>query len=229
MFRFTFASVCLVWTAALAHGGPPPVVTEPADLPTRLTRASVEARREAAFAICCLKPSETAPLKELLINTLRQDSDARVRQLAAFALGNLGKNGQEAVKPLIEALQDKDAGVRSLAAQALGSSLVPLAKSAIPALIWQLDDKDESPCCNAARALGSFGADGKAAVARLVGLLGDARASVRREAATALGEIGFEARQSLAALKPLLGDTDPLVRDRASRAIKQIQDETVRK
>jgi HEAT repeat protein len=232
MVRFLGVSFGLVFAAALAWCGVsvgtaapgPPVqdanVTN--DLVDKLTHGTVETRREAALALAGLGPDGIAPATAVLISALQKDADARVRQLAAYALGNLGNHGQEAVRPVLAALKDRDAGVRGMAAQALGSTLAAMAEEAIPALIKQLDDPDESPCCGAARALGNFHGKARASVPRLIQLLGDARASVRREAATTLGEIGSAAREAKPILTRLLNDNNSYVRERAARSLKML-------
>ena len=62
-----------------------------------------------------------------------QGHELQVRHAAAYALGDIGKDAKEAVKPLSDALEDKNADVRAEAAFALGS-IGKEAKAALPEL-----------------------------------------------------------------------------------------------
>src|SRR5438132_9162763 len=62
-----------------------------------------------------------------------RDPDARLRQKAAFTLGNIGSTDPAVVPALTGALKDRDAGVRCQAVLAL-VKCGPVAREAIPVL-----------------------------------------------------------------------------------------------
>jgi HEAT repeat protein len=180
-------------------------------------------RRDGAFALATVgSPDALLPAMRPLIAALRYDSDERVRELAAFALGNLGPAGAPAVEWLIVALRDNGPGVRALAAQALGSSLHSVADKAIGPLIEQFKDPEVAPRMQAARALETFGARAKVAVPALIRLLKDPAPTVRLCAATSLGGIGPDAREAVPALQAALQDENAIVRERAAGALEKI-------
>ena len=86
-----------------------------------------------------------------LIGALK-DTDERVRQQAAWALGAIG--AKTAAEPLAQALKDSDSRVRHQAAWALGAIG---AKAAAPALAQALKDSDARVRHQAAWALGAIG------------------------------------------------------------------------
>lgn len=80
-----------------------------------LASDSSRARRYAAFALNKIGLKEaTPPLIELLTN-----SDPQVRSFAAYTLGKMGANAEEAVLKLTELLKDPNMDVRFNAAAAL--------------------------------------------------------------------------------------------------------------
>ena len=82
------------------------------------------------------------PFLDPLISAIR-DEDARVRQLAAQAIGEIGPNAVSAVPALITLLADADEGSRNTACIAL-SGIGPAAKDALPALRAALADSAQS-------------------------------------------------------------------------------------
>jgi HEAT repeat protein/lysophospholipase L1-like esterase len=106
-------------------------------------------RFNAALALGRLG-SRAAEARPALMRLLRDDPDPNVRGHAARALGRIG--GEEAVEPLIAALEDGDGHVRSLAAQSLGW-LGPLAAAARPRLERALTDPHRKVRRHAERAL----------------------------------------------------------------------------
>ena len=184
----------------------------------------------------------------LIIALGDKDSDMRVREAAAEALGKigpeevpalikalgdensyvrsaaagaLGKTGPEAVPALIKALGDENSYVRSAAAEALGK----IGPEAVPALIRALGDEDSSVRWRAAYTLGEIGPEAKEAVLALIRALGDEDSSVRWRAARALGKIGPEAKEAVPALIEALGDKDEQVREAAAEALGKIGSE----
>jgi len=69
-----------------------------------------------------------------------QHHDAKVRQKAAFTLGNIGSSDPAVLPALIQALKDVDAGVRYEAILAL-LKYGPSAREAVPVLT-EIRDKD---------------------------------------------------------------------------------------
>ena len=78
------------------------------------------------------------PFLSPLISAI-QDEDARVRQLAPQAIGEIGPNAVSALPALIMLLADADEGSRGAACIAL-SGIGPAAKDALPALRAALSD-----------------------------------------------------------------------------------------
>lgn len=92
-----------------------------------------------------IRAEDTKPAVPLLLEMARKDSDAKVREAAAKALGRMGADPKEAVPVLTEALKkDKVMAVRVAAARALGQ-LGPDAKDAVPTLreVQQAAQKDK--------------------------------------------------------------------------------------
>ena len=151
---------------------------------------------------------------EPLITALK-DSDWRVRQGAAQALGQLGD--ARAVEPLITALKDSNSDVR----QEVTNTLKQLGDArAVEPLIAALKDRDSDVQQGAAQALGQLG-DARA-VEPLIAALKDRDSNVRQGAAQALGQLG-DAR----AVEPLitaLKDSDWRVRQGAAQALGQLRD-----
>ena len=154
----------------------------------------------------------------LIIALGDKDSDMRVREAAAEALGKIGP---EEVPALIKALGDENSYVRSAAAEALGK----IGPEAVPALIRALGDEDSSVRWRAAYTLGEIGPEAKEAVLALIRALGDEDSSVRWRAARALGKIGPEAKEAVPALIEALGDKDEQVREAAAEALGKIGSE----
>jgi HEAT repeat protein len=88
-----------------------------------------------------------------------RNPDARLRQKAAFTLGNIGSSDGEVLPALIEALQDTDAAVRCEAILAL-LKVGADAADAVPTLI-EIRQQDDDPKVReyAARALERLGDD----------------------------------------------------------------------
>jgi HEAT repeat protein len=74
-----------------------------------------------------------------------KDKDSGVRGNAAEALGRIGPDAEDAVKPLARAVGDSDARVREVAAWALGK-IGPASRDAVPALTQALRDRSLAGC-----------------------------------------------------------------------------------
>jgi HEAT repeat protein len=181
-----------------------------------------------------------------------KDRDAKVRADAAIALGRFGKDGKDAIKPLIEALGDKDENVRAAAALSL-LSLKPSGKEAVTLLMVRLREKGTTPVF-AVQVLGTMGKEpvaplmaalretetrsaaalalraiGKDAAPELTEALKDNDARVRRVAAEVLGRIGPDAKTAVPGLLEACKDKDGTVREEAATAVKRIDPEAAKK
>src|SRR5262245_51566830 len=91
-----------------------------------LDRPEESARRNAAYALGKMG-IQSVPVIPKLLKRLREDASAKVREAAAFALGEVGKESakaavsQDLVAGLTQALKDDNHLVRRSAAYALGS------------------------------------------------------------------------------------------------------------
>ena len=118
-----------------------------------------------------------------------KDKDVRVRNAAAFVLGQIGPAAKDAVPALSEALKDKEGYVRRAAVSALGR-IGPAAKDAVPALMVALKHKNRRVRSYAANALGQIGPAAKAAGPALKAMSeNDTNFHARTTAANALKQI----------------------------------------
>jgi len=124
----------------------------------------------------------------------------------------LGLIGKPAVQPLIQVLNDEDVRLRRGAAEAA---------EAVGPLIRALTDKDEVVRMSAASALGSIG-DARA-LEPLIHALNDEEGSVRWQAAEALGNVGDE--RAAEPLIQALKDKDAPVRWAAAESLGRIGNE----
>ncbi|HEV2415134.1 MAG TPA: HEAT repeat domain-containing protein [Candidatus Dormibacteraeota bacterium] len=148
-------------------------------------------RGEAARSLGVLRDTRATAR---LIQVMRGDLDAMVRQSAAQALGSLGR--PKAIRALREVIKDQgqDSGLRGTAAEALGSCF---AYESAAELVAGLSDLSPEVRFWSAYALGAMKV--KSAVAELKRLAAEDDAevpgwwSVSREAARAIAEIRGEA------------------------------------
>jgi len=173
--------------------------------------------REAALSALRKMGLEAVPA---LIAALK-DSDRKVRESAAKALGDIGPAAKEAVPALIAALKDGDRFVQSLAAKVLGE-IGPAAKEAVLALIDAQKDSDRKVRESAAEALEDIGPAAKEAVPALIAALKDSDRKIRKFAAEALGKIGPAAKEAVPELIAALKDVDRKVREFAAKALGEI-------
>ncbi|MFO0865560.1 MAG: HEAT repeat domain-containing protein [Gemmataceae bacterium] len=186
-----------------------------------LETGSAFARRNAAFALGKLGVNDgLRPLKKAVA-----DPDAKVREAAAYALGDLGKQSIAASRdpelaPLLaKMLTDGEPLVRRSAAYALGC-LGSDAMVAEPALKTALRDERAEVRQNAVWALGQMGSTTAPAVRTA---LGDGDPLVRRDAAAAMGQ--FEptsVRPAIGELAGLCGDSQLETRKAAIAALVRV-------
>ncbi|MCS7046356.1 MAG: HEAT repeat domain-containing protein [Gemmataceae bacterium] len=195
-----------------------------------LAKGDDKARRNAAFALGKMGFA-AADAVPALLRALTTDSSVKVRDAAAFALGEIVRNAKqmaaadpkydaylakaldkELVRHLTRALKDEAWQVRRSAAFALGC----LEKDGLAgreALEEALSDPAPQVRQNAAWALGRSSVD---AVAKLRGALADADPYVKRDAVQSLDLLTYEEptalRPALPDLLRLCSDTDSEVR-----------------
>lgn len=184
-----------------------------------LIEAEVEtALAKAGLALSSLGIQADAAADEKLIDAFLgalEDSDAEVRERAAWALGK--ERAARAVDALGGALKDVEPDVREQAAWALGQIRD---RRAIDPLSGALRDESAEVAERAAWALGQI--RDPAAVPGLVGGMGHADPDVREQVAWALGQIRDP--QGVEGLVGLLNDAEPDVREQAAWALGQIRD-----
>jgi HEAT repeat protein len=149
---------------------------------------------------------------EGIVRALRNSTDPKVRQYAAYLLGK-AKNPR-AIQPLIEGLGDFDKAVREQATLALST----IGKAAIEPLAAAMKEKKWETRYRAAEALGRI-ADEKA-VQPLIQALKDNRDHVRYMAAKGLRELGDS--DAIEPMVILLTDENRYVRMMAARALGAI-------
>lgn len=140
------------------------------------------------------------------------DKDAKIREGAAQAIGQLGR---DALPTMVRMLTHPDKYVRRNAVWGLGK-LGPQAKPAMHDICQALKDEDARTAAGAAQALGSMGAEATAAVPVLAEAMRGTNIVLCRLAAKALSQIG---RPALATLVTHLKHHDPFVRGEAAVAL----------
>jgi len=135
-----------------------------------------------------------------LIQTLKEDKNAIVREAAIIALEKIG------------VLEFGDSEAKQRAARILAQMGLE-AKAAIPALIQALNDERTQGA--AAEALGNLGLEAKAAIPALNQALNDDNARVRWTTIIALGKIVGDAELLIPLLKKALKDEEASVRKAA--------------
>lgn len=147
------------------------------------TDPSAELRRIAAWGL--QEYTDTPVAMTALVNAVKRDADASVREMSAWALGDAGASDPAALSALTTALHgDAAEKVRATAAWSLGNIGD---NAAIDALTAALGDASKDVRLRAAWALGNV--EPKDAPKALVTLLGDADPRTRTLAAWALYQI----------------------------------------
>jgi HEAT repeat protein len=153
-----------------------------------------------------------------------QDGDPERRLAAAFALGQMGTAGKEAIPALCMVLaHDESWPVRKQSAESL-VHIDPKGEECVQALGGALRDEEAAVRAEAAKALAKLGPPARPTVDELIRLLTDDAPLVRCEAANALGAIGEDAERALEYLRDVRSnDANPAVRLAADDAIKKIR------
>jgi HEAT repeat protein len=146
-----------------------------------------------------------------LVGTLG-DEDAKVREAAAQAVGQMGS---DALPALVSMLAHPDKYVRRNAVWALGK-LGPVARPALRDLCKALKDADPRTATGAAQSLGNLGADGVDSIPALTEAMRGTNIVLCRLAAKALSQIGPPAISTLIAH---LQHSDSFVRGEAALAL----------
>lgn len=199
------------------------------DWRTALQSPDASIRRSAAFALGRMGADAGDAVPDLVAKL--RDEDARVRDMAASAIGDVvralkGRTDaawKESGGWLVQVLKDdQSAQVRRSAAYALGA-YGPQAAGATEVLSKSLHDADASVRQNAAWALGQIGSPAREAVSALCDCLRDKNTLVRRDAATALGSMG---RAGVLAGRPLINlvnsESDNVVKKTALNALAHL-------
>jgi HEAT repeat protein len=167
------------------------------------------------------------------------------RATAAYRLGDMASN--DAVEPLIAALDDEDRDVRAAAARSLGRLQAPRAVEPLLATLvgrqipeaiirWALLQIGETALPRLREIADRGEPEERAGAVQMIGLLGDATdaavakprlrdtsAAVREQAAFALGRLGRAA--DVAGLLQALDDRVPSVRTAAADSLGRLRDE----
>jgi hypothetical protein len=149
------------------------------------------------------------------------DSDPRVREAAAWSIGQGGPSAAPLVSALARALGDPDPVVRGLAAVAMREVGAP-SRDALDSLIIRLRDRDTGVRMASADAIATLGRQARPALDPLLAAckVDGEHPHVQRSVAAALGAIGPEAASALPCLRKL--EEIPRVRWAASAAIRKI-------
>jgi HEAT repeat protein len=170
------------------------------------------------------------PLKKLL-----GDKCHYVREMSAWALGQIGGTDAEECKADLKKLaeQDPDTLVRVAAATALANIDASLrdegakAPPLDPLILKALANDDEHVRSGAAAYVANLGPDAKEALPELEKLFKDKNALVRIDAAAAYWLISSEAKKPLPVLKELLAAKEMVVRERAAFVVGNIGDKSL--
>lgn len=199
-----------------------------------LTAPNAERRREAATDLgnFTANPDHCRTVVSAVPALLMalKDREAGVREMAAFALGNIHDDPATTVPALMSALGDRDKDVRKTAAGALrldancrrysAKDLGSIAPAAVSALVAALRDSNSEVREEAGRTLMTYGADAGTSLPTLIELLNDRNA--RSWAARIIGGIGPDAQPAAAALTSMLQDDDIEYRLDAATALASI-------
>lgn len=182
-------------------------------------------RDAAAFAvgnICkeSIAATQNAEVLNALRKVLQSDNSHWVRRSAAYAIGCMGRFGEEALPELDRAVKDSHPAVRQNVAWTLGQ----IGRSGIVTLRKALLDDNKYVLRDAAAAIGRMNSDGKQAVPELLRCSGHADAEVRKASLIALVRLVDENDKNIAMapLRRALSDSEVEVRRNAALAMGNI-------
>lgn len=176
----------------------------------QLTDTSDNAASTAAWALAHIR----GPADSVLLEAL-QDSNPRVRRLAAYALGEAGPGIEGASDALSRARQaEPDSGVRAMITWAQGQ--MGGRKLRDLNMVRGLQSPDSTERREAVRRLAASGVVSSDVLEILIRTLGSSDSLLRDGAAQALGRIGEPARY---ALQGALRDPNPAIRDGAANVL----------
>jgi HEAT repeat protein len=176
-------------------------------------------KRLAAVQVLRIFPASDASVKAL-IETLKDKSD-RVRLEAAFVLGQLAADPEQAVPALVETLGDPNIAIREAAANALGNFGADAAP-ALSKLESLLADPDSTARRDAIQGLSGFASVSPEARSLIADRLKDEAPYVRSGALAALSRLREMSRDYLPQFIVALADPSEQVRDAAAEAIGKL-------
>ncbi len=195
-----------------------------------LSRTKSMMRRSAIIALASRSVGKEAvpPLIALL-----GDADSETRHIAAWVLGQIGKEETLTLPALVRAVDDPHFWVRHNAVQALGN-FESQATVVYPTLLRALTDTNAHVRGSAAGSLGGMmnrfePSDRKKIVAALINALTDKVADVQYSAAWALGKPFPETKAAFPHLLELTKTSSTTVSNAAAAALKHIDREAASK
>lgn len=185
---------------------------------TRLLQTGDGPSREIAASLLGRIGSKAMGARSALEAALLSDRRPRVRQAAAYALGDLGSTATAA---LVEVLDDADPELRRAALDALATTSPPLSK-APPELLRAIAAREAGERAIAASALGNVASGGAEVMAALRRALADEDCYVRKAAASSVGKIAPPDRAIIRSLRRAIHDDDDCATDDARVALRQV-------
>ena len=171
----------------------------------------------ACDALAAIGPAAGSAVDRLIATV--SAPEAKLRDHAITALGEIGSPAERSIPELISALMDADIHVRISAEH----SLRRFGKAALPALIEGL--KSEKLQKSVIPAIGELGSEAAGAVGFLSKLLKSKDAALQRETLLALAAIGPEAKSTAPQLVKFLRDEKCDFRPAAAFALGRMRDE----
>ncbi len=180
------------WGAVLAADLGPKAASAVPELTALLADPEHEVRLQAAIALGEIGPESAAAVPEL-VRLLESDEVQGVRFAAAFALGKIGKGGDEVNRPLVDAARADQPILKMLCLWALAKinpEETRVVRYAAETIVKNLASDDPQLRAGAARALADFEGHADVVAPALVAALKDADPSVVGSALDALASIG---------------------------------------
>jgi len=153
------------------------------------------------------------------------DTEPLVRQQAAYALGQYGRQDARSVNALVKALQDTDGRVAGSAAASLGR-IGERADSAVPILLNLLHSADTRLQHSVLFALGNIRTRPDPSIPEIARILNDAKRTpeLRESAMRALQRYGALRKDAvISALRSVVDDENARLRTEAAAAIKALE------